>query len=88
MNETQQQPLNFEPYPPNQFKPGSQNYRVYERLKRGPVTNIEIVRQMFVLNSTGRISEVREYLKNYAMDVKAKPLPEKGKGQWEYRIAG
>jgi len=76
--------LNFNPYPPNPFKYGSQNWRLYERLKEGPTTNIEIVGQMFILNSTGRISEIREYLKKHCLDLAAKPL---GSGRWEYRLA-
>jgi hypothetical protein len=77
--------FDFTPYPANPFKKGSQNYRVYERLKQGPVTNVKIVKEMCILNSTGRISEVREYLKDHGMDVAASPL---GGGYWEYRIAG
>lgn len=77
--------LNFAPYPANPFKAGTQNHRVYEQLKEGPVTNIKIVQEMRILNSTGRISDVRGFLKDYGIDVKAKPL---GSGQWEYRISG
>jgi len=77
--------LNFNPYPVNPFKHGSQNHRVYERLKLGSVTNLEIVTEMKILNSTGRVSDVREFLKNHGMDVKARPL---GNGCWQYRIAG
>ena len=78
--------LNFDPdpYPPNPFKYGSQNWRLYERLKEGPTTNIEIVSQMHILNSTGRVSEIREFLKGNCMDLVAKPL---GSGHWVYHIA-
>jgi len=62
---------NNRPLPADLFNAGSQNYRVYERLLRGPVTNIEIVHDMHILNSTGRASDVRKALKPYLMDIRA-----------------
>ena len=50
------------PYPPSPWKPGSQNHRLYERAKKGPVSNGEIIYGMRIANSTGRASEVREFL--------------------------
>jgi len=73
------------PRPNTLFKPGTQNERLYRRLLEGPVTNAEIVREMNILNSTGRISDVREALKPYLMDVEARRI---AKGLWQYRLRG
>jgi hypothetical protein len=60
------------PRPGDLFTPGSQNYRLYERLLKGPTTNHEIVRDMGIYNSTGRCSDLRKALKPHLMDVEAK----------------
>jgi len=70
-------------YPQNPFKKGSQNFRLYERLMKGPVTNSEIIREMGVFNSTGRCSEVREFVKQHGIDLIARPL---GEGLWQYNL--
>ena len=75
------------PLPEDLFKPGSQNARLYGRLLQGPVTNVEIVRDMCVLNSTGRISDIRKALRPHLMDVKAQPVPGMD-GQWLYELRG
>jgi len=72
-------------YPPNPFKPESQNFRLYERLKYGPITNGTIVKDLHILKYTGRLSDVREALRPHLLDVSGRPL---GGGLWEYRIAG
>ena len=79
--------LNFRPSPSSLFRPGSQNFRVYERLLAGPVSNVEIVKGMDILNSTGRASDVRKALKPYLMDVEATPDPMRT-GVWVYKLVG
>jgi len=73
------------PRPDDLFTPGTQNERLYRRLLEGPVTNAEIVRKMGIFNSTGRLSEIREALKRYLMDVEARRIY---KGLWQYRLRG
>ncbi|MFH2077060.1 MAG: hypothetical protein ABIJ57_17255 [Pseudomonadota bacterium] len=75
------------PRPDALFKPGTQNERLYRRLLEGPVANIEIVREMNILNSTGRISEVRAALREYLMDVKAERA-QFGNGVFIYSLVG
>lgn len=68
-----QEPLQFDrPRPRDLFGFGTQNYRIYERLLQGPVTNAEIVRDMNIFNSTGRVSDIRLRLKPYCMDIEAR----------------
>lgn len=74
------------PRPTELFKQGPQNARLYERLLRGPVTNIEVVRDMCILKYTGRISDVRKALRPCLMDVKAVRMQEPG--QWLYQLRG
>lgn len=63
----------------NPFQTGTQNHRLLERLKVGPLTNVEIVRDMAILNSTGRISDLRAR----GFDVKSEP---KKNGIWVYTL--
>ena len=70
-------------YPANTFKKGSQNWQIYERLKNGPVTNSEIIRELNIFNSTGRASEIRRFLREHGLDLIARPL---GNGLWQYRL--
>ena len=63
--------LNFRPAPAALFRPGSQNFRVYERLLIGPVDNGELPRKMFVNKYTSRISDIRKALRPHLMDVRA-----------------
>ncbi len=73
-------------YPPNPFKAGSQNHRIYERAKKGPLTNGEIVYGMRIQNSTGRCSEVRDFLKDYGFTF---PCRSTGNGsEFVYEIGG
>lgn len=67
--------LSFDrPRPGDLFTAGSQSYRIFERLLQGPVSNSEIVRDMGVFNSTGRISDIRKALKPHLMNVEAKRI--------------
>ena len=66
----------------NPFKAGTQNYRLFERLKQGPVTNVEIVHEMRILNSTGRVSNLRDK----GLNVPGKPRPDLGDGVWQYTL--
>lgn len=76
--------FNFTPYPENPFREGSQNHRLYERLKVAPVTNAEIVREMNIFNSTGRAADLRKFLKSHGLDVISKPL---GDGLYQYQLS-
>lgn len=49
-----QDSLDFNTYPQNPFKYGTQNWRLYERLKLGPATNYEIMKDLHILNNTHR----------------------------------
>ena len=70
-------------YPPNPWKPESQNYRLYERAKQGPITNGEIIYKMRIANSTGRLSEIRAFLAPHGIKLRSERLHD---GKWEYRI--
>ena len=73
------------PAPGKLFSPGTQSYQLYERLLAGEVTNSEIVRQMGIFNSTGRISDIRAKLKPYLMDIEATRI---NKGLFKYTLKG
>jgi len=73
------------PRPGDLFTPGSQNYRLYERLLMGPTSNSFIVRDMLIFNSTGRISDIRKALKPHLMDVEAKRVRD---GLFVYELKG
>ena len=75
------------PAPRDLFKEGSQNYRIYSLLLQGPITNGDILFGLRIANSTGRISDIREKLRPYLMDVKSEPIPGTS-GAWLYRLAG
>jgi len=66
----------------NPFKPGTQNYRILERLREGPASNSELVK--YALNYTARISEIRAKIHEQGICVTEKPL---GCGRSEYRLA-
>lgn len=69
----------------NPFKRGSQNHRLLERLKEGPVSNREIMR-MYIPKYTGRLSEIREMLRPFLMDLKAERTP--GTSEFVYSLRG
>ena len=73
------------PRPDDLFTPGSQCFRLYDRLLKGPVTNSEIVRDMGIFNSTGRASDLRKALKPHLMDVEAKRVRD---GLFVYHLKG
>lgn len=76
--------LNFRPYPPNPYRPGSQKCRLYDHLKlRGEVTNGEIVYGLRIANSTGRISEIREFLAPHGIKLHCERVHE---GLFVYRM--
>lgn len=64
------------------FQPGTQNRRLLERLLRGPVFNHEI-RDLGILNHSGRISDVRRVARDHGLDVTAERIT---RGAWMYRI--
>lgn len=82
----QQTTLQFKlPRPGELFKYGSQNYQLYEALYRhGRITNVAI-RDLYIMSHTRRISDVREKLKPFCMDIKKEPV---GAGVYSYYIAG
>lgn len=73
--------------PPSPFKTGSQNDRVYRRIKRfGKVKNIEILYGLGgsrILNTTGRASSVRKFLSLHGIKLRCEEIRE---GVWEYSI--
>ena len=75
--------INFESYPENPFYYGSQNWLLYDRLTQGPVTNSEIVRDMGIFNSTGRISDIRRRLQGVGLEVVGEQIQ---KGLWSYKL--
>lgn len=64
------------------FKVGTQNRRLLERLQEGPVYNHEI-RNLGILNHSGRISDVRSRVRLLGWDVIGEQIV---KGRWEYRL--
>ena len=78
--------------PPNPFDPpdaakeypGSQTWRLYERLKLGPVSNGEIIYQMRIANSTGRCSDVRAFLRRHGFDLRSDETW--NASEWTYEI--
>jgi 1,2-phenylacetyl-CoA epoxidase catalytic subunit len=53
--------LNFSlPRPVDLFKPGTQDYRLYERLLAAPITNAQIIDELRIFSYTRRLSDLRE----------------------------
>ena len=75
------------PAPSSLFRPGSQNFRVYERLLIGPVDNGELPRTMRINKYTSRISEIRAALKPHLMDVRAE-ADSMDRSRVVYRLVG
>ena len=73
------------PRPGDLFTPGSQCFRLYQRLLEGPTTNREIVEGMKIYNSTGRAADVRKALRPHLMDVEAKRVRD---GLFIYNLRG
>lgn len=61
------------------FAPGTQNYRLLERLRLGPIMNHEIVYDLGILKYTNRISDLRA--RGY--DIQSKPIK---RGVWQYSL--
>lgn len=75
--------------PPNPYQEGTQKHRIYQRLSRyGRVKNIDILFGLGgprIMNTTGRCSEVRAYLKNYCVNLECRPV---NGSVFEYIIGG
>lgn len=71
----EQMTLNLEGNP---FKSGSQNHRLLEALRQGPILNYQII-AMHILSYTRRISDLRDK----GFDVVAEP---QGGGVVEYKL--
>jgi len=56
--------------PEDEIRLSGQNFIVFERLKRGPATNIELHRLAGGLAIHSRISDVRQELQKYGWDIK------------------
>lgn len=76
--------------PPNPYKPGSQNFRLYGFLvQHKKVLNYEIQQGLGgpkILKHTNRISECRSYLKSHGLDISC--IPTDDTGVREYRVEG
>jgi len=88
-----QVPLDFSSapsLPPNPYPDGTQKHRIYHRLARyGRVKNIEIMFGLGgprIMNTTGRTSEIREYLKSYCINLEC--IPVNNEGLYEYVVGG
>jgi len=66
--------------PHNPFQKGSQTYRLLEWLLNRPIYNIEIAHDLKIMNTTGRVSDLRRK----GFDVRSKPVVEGGSGLWMY----
>jgi hypothetical protein len=67
--------------PRDRARLSKQCVRLLERLQRGPVTNVEGVTELRLLNMTARVSEVRQA----GYDVRATRTSEPG--VWVYSLA-
>ena len=63
----------------NPFKPGTQLFRLFEALEKGPVTNREIITDLNIFKYTGRLSEIRQA----GFEVAARKL---NGGLWQYKL--
>jgi hypothetical protein len=71
---------------PNPYRPGSQKFRLLERLKDGPLTNKEIIEIYHIWNTTGRLSDIRlEVLEPMGLALESVRIK---KTLFEYRIKG
>lgn len=66
----------------NPFRPGSQKYRILERLREGPANSCELAK--YALNYTARISEIRREIRNQGLSVSERPI---NRSLSEYRIS-
>jgi hypothetical protein len=71
--------LNPSVAPQDEVRLGKQQQRLLDALQRGPVTNMQAVLDLRILNATARISELRQA--GYRVDA------ERGTGgTWTYRL--
>ena len=71
--------LNPSVAPEDEARLSRQQLRILERLRRGPMTNVEAVMDLRVMNTTARISELRQA--GYRIDA------QRGAGGvWTYRL--
>ena len=79
----------FRPLPPNPYRTNSQRYRIYNRLARyGRVKNVEILFGLGgprIMNTTGRTSEIREFLKPFGFQLHCYPINNDGVYIYEVR---
>jgi hypothetical protein len=84
----EQATLNFnckiKPQPEELFKPDTQNFRLYRELLSGGITNVDIS-NLYILSHTRRISDIREALKPYCLDVKKERI---SGGIYFYKLTG
>jgi hypothetical protein len=71
-------------FPPNPYKPDTQKHRLYESLKSGPISNSHVVRDLGIFNSTGRLSEIREYLMLHGIHLNCRRIKD---GLYEYSVS-
>ena len=73
------------PEPEKMFPWGTQPRRLYEALAGwGEVTNVQIVRDLYILAYSHVISKVRAALRPHGLDIARRRLTG---GTWAYRIA-
>ena len=78
--------MSFErPKPDKLFRKGSQNHRLYTRLLKCPASQGEIIHDLKIANSTRRISEIRQALRPYLIDIKSTRIP--GRHEFVYTLA-
>lgn len=65
--------------PRDEIRLGKQQQRILDRLRRGPMTNVEAVVDLRVMNTTARISELRQA----GYEITAQRGSE---GVWTYRL--
>ncbi|MFH2074340.1 MAG: hypothetical protein ABIJ57_03190 [Pseudomonadota bacterium] len=75
--------------PPNPYKPQSQKGRIYNRIARyGRVRNIDILFGLGgprIMNTTGRCSEVRDFLRDHGFRLECNPIGNDGVYLYEVR---
>lgn len=63
--------LNFNPLPrPEELRMTPQERRLYERLIRGPIRNIDIHKEVGLLHYSRRFSTIREQIRPHGWDYK------------------
>jgi len=72
------------PKPGELFRFGSQQYKIYEKLISGGITNVEI-QELGCLSHTRRVSDIREKIRPHLLDVKAERIRD---GLFIYKLTG